>query len=82
MLNRNPVSALFLICTCLVVLALPIARAEESQSMPVLPSEETRIDRTDFPVRYLATPCLQGEAVWKVQARLKELGYEITRWYF
>lgn len=39
--------------------------------------EESRIDRTDFPSLYLAESQLQGEAVWMLQARLKELGYEI-----
>lgn len=36
------------------------------------------IDRTDFPVLYLAFPNIEGEAVWLLQARLKELGYDIT----
>lgn len=35
------------------------------------------IDRTDFPVLYIANPNIQGEAVWLLQARLKELGYDI-----
>lgn len=41
---------------------------------PVTP---IRIDRTNYPSLYLAEPCLEGEAVWMVQARLKELGYDI-----
>lgn len=36
------------------------------------------IHRTDYPHLYLAQPCIQGEAVWMLQARLQELGYEIT----
>lgn len=36
-----------------------------------------RIDRSDYPSLYLANPCLEGDAVWMVQARLKELGYDI-----
>lgn len=36
-----------------------------------------RIDRTNYPSLYLAEPCLEGDAVWMVQARLKELGYDI-----
>ncbi len=35
------------------------------------------INRTDFPTLYLAKPNIQGEAVWMVQARLKELGFDI-----
>lgn len=35
------------------------------------------IDRTDFPLLYMASPNIEGEAVWLLQARLKELGYEI-----
>lgn len=38
---------------------------------------ETTVDRTDFPTLYLAADQLHGEAVWMLQARLKELGYEI-----
>ncbi|NLB88461.1 MAG: L,D-transpeptidase family protein, partial [Syntrophomonadaceae bacterium] len=36
------------------------------------------IDRTDYPELYLAFPNIRGEAVWLLQARLKELGYDIT----
>lgn len=36
------------------------------------------IDRTDYPVLYPSTPNLQGEAVWMLQARLRELGYDVV----
>lgn len=36
------------------------------------------VDRTDFPELYPSTPPLAGEAIWMVQARLNELGYDIT----
>ncbi|MGE5390196.1 MAG: L,D-transpeptidase family protein [Deltaproteobacteria bacterium] len=36
-----------------------------------------RIDRTDFPALYPYEPCLEGDAVWMVQARLRDLGYDI-----
>lgn len=36
-----------------------------------------RIDRTDFPTLYLSNPYLEGEAIWMLQARLKELGYDM-----
>jgi peptidoglycan hydrolase-like protein with peptidoglycan-binding domain len=35
------------------------------------------VDRTDFPALYLTEPNLQGQAVWMIQARLKEIGYDI-----
>jgi lipoprotein-anchoring transpeptidase ErfK/SrfK len=35
------------------------------------------IDRTDYPALYLQEPPVYGEAVWMVQARLKELGYDL-----
>jgi lipoprotein-anchoring transpeptidase ErfK/SrfK len=35
------------------------------------------IDRTDFPTLYLSENPIRGEAVWMVQARLKEIGYDI-----
>ena len=37
------------------------------------------IDRTDYPVLYPSTPNLQGEAIWMLQARLQELGYDVDR---
>jgi len=36
------------------------------------------IDNTDFPVLYLDDPLLHGEAIWMLQARLRELGYDLT----
>jgi len=35
------------------------------------------VDRTDFPALYLTNPQLQGDAVWMVQALLRDIGYEI-----
>jgi len=35
------------------------------------------IDSTDYPQLYLTEPSLQGEAVWMIQARLQEMGYDI-----
>lgn len=37
-----------------------------------------RIDRLNFPKLYLQVPNIEGEAVWLVQARLRELGYDIV----
>lgn len=37
-----------------------------------------RVDRLDYPVLWYNRPNLQGDAVWLVQARLKELGYDIV----
>jgi peptidoglycan hydrolase-like protein with peptidoglycan-binding domain len=46
---------------------------------PALAQENVIIvDRTDFPILYYAQPNIKGEAVWMVQARLREIGYEIT----
>jgi len=36
-----------------------------------------RIDHLNFPRLYLNEPNLEGEAVWMLQARLRELGFEI-----
>ncbi|MEN6349622.1 MAG: peptidoglycan-binding protein [Syntrophomonas sp.] len=48
--------------------------SENSTSGKAIP---IKVDRTDFPALYLCSPCLEGDAVWMVQARLKELGFEI-----
>jgi len=63
----------FLLC----FLHEPAAVANEKVSNPGSITMPIRIDRTDFPKLYLSNPCLEGEAIWMVQARLKELGYEI-----
>lgn len=40
--------------------------------------ELIQVDRTDYPILWLNEPLLEGEAVWMLQARLKELGYDIS----
>jgi lipoprotein-anchoring transpeptidase ErfK/SrfK len=35
------------------------------------------VDRIDFPALYLNNPVISGHAVWLLQARLKDLGYDI-----
>ncbi len=58
---------------CLINAGLTGAAEDEKQ----MTKEVQIIDRTDYPVLYVNDPPLQGDAVWMVQARLKELGYEI-----
>ncbi len=36
-----------------------------------------RIDRMDYPALYPNDPCLEGDAIWVVQARLRDLGYDM-----
>lgn len=36
-----------------------------------------RIDQLNYPILYLQQPYLEGEAIWLVQARLREIGYDI-----
>jgi len=55
-------------------------RVEAAAKKPVVKPEvksAPRIDRTDFPALYPYDPCLEGDAVWMVQARLRDLGYDI-----
>lgn len=52
--------------------ALGADESVSSRTSPII------IDRTDYPTLYPSTPNLQGEAVWLLQARLQELGYNIT----
>ena len=62
------------ICFFLLVSNQIEARSESNQpSTPPI-----RVDNTDYPVLYVGEPCLEGEAVWMVQARLRDLGYEIV----
>ncbi|MBC7076487.1 MAG: peptidoglycan-binding protein [Syntrophomonadaceae bacterium] len=57
----------FLICPA----GLQAAAVEEMQAG----YSYMQIDRTDFPDLYLSNPYLRGDAVWMVQARLRELKY-------
>jgi peptidoglycan hydrolase-like protein with peptidoglycan-binding domain len=50
---------------------------QAEQNAEPMETERIRVDRTDFPVLYCGQPRLEGEAIWMVQARLRELGYEI-----
>ncbi|MDD3365097.1 MAG: peptidoglycan-binding protein [Syntrophomonas sp.] len=59
-----------------IVFSVGLAQAQEAESLSK-PGSIERVDRTDFPALYLATPQLQGDAVWMVQALLRDMGYEI-----
>lgn len=65
---RKVILTFILISFFILDAALP-ARADTSDS--------TNIDSTNFPTLYLAEPYLEGEAVWMLQARLKEVGYDL-----
>lgn len=40
-------------------------------------SEQSRVDNINFPVLYLNDPTMKGEAVWLLEARLRDLDYDI-----
>ncbi len=61
---------------CLAFTGCSLSAFSQEETAPT-PSPNLRVDRTDFPALYLADPPIQGEAVWMVQARLRELGYDI-----
>lgn len=74
----NAQRLLFILFTLfsIVTFAAKTAGAAEqvpAEALPPIP----RVDRTDFPLLYLSSPQMQGDAIWLVQARLRELGYEI-----
>lgn len=54
-------------------LLFPVQDVEAYTKAPL--PETTRVDSTDFPTLYLSTPQLEGDAIWLLQARLRELGY-------
>ncbi|MEQ8200476.1 MAG: peptidoglycan-binding protein [Syntrophomonadaceae bacterium] len=66
---------LLALALCLALACCGYSAAGQEEAAPPPPNQS--IDRTDFPHLYLADPVLQGEAVWMVQARLRELGYDI-----
>ncbi len=65
---------LLILLTMFIIIIFP---AEGLSSEEIVPDSSVRVDRNDFPTLYLAEPELQGDAVWMVEARLAELGYEI-----
>lgn len=72
---RRLILILFTLLSVVMVSPTIAASAEKIPSATPAPIE--RVDRTDFPTLYLAEPKLVGDAIWMVQARLRELGYDI-----
>jgi len=69
---------LFILFTLFIIINFGPQTASAALQVPAEASSPIqRVDRTDFPVLYLTSPQLQGDAIWLVQARLRELGYEI-----
>lgn len=66
---------LLALALCLALACCGYSALGQEEGTP--PARMQPIDRTDFPNLYLTDPALEGEAVWMVQARLRELGYEI-----
>jgi len=67
---------IFILCCSFIVHPFSTLAQEMPQEEAGL--AELPIDNTEFPVLYLNDPLLHGEAVWMLQARLKELGYDLT----
>lgn len=65
---------LLIILTIFTIITVPAGAASSEETSP---ESSVRVDRIDFPTLYLAYPELQGDAVWMVQALLRELGYDI-----
>ena len=74
---RKPIWAAMLILTVICNVALLAAVTVAETVGTPYPSLRHIVNRTDFPALYLDEPCLEGETIWMVQARLKEIGYEI-----
>lgn len=68
-----------LILTIIVLVALPgeTHAASPKKSAKSEIKAVPRIDRTDFPALYPHDPSMEGDAVWLVQARLRDLGYDM-----
>jgi peptidoglycan hydrolase-like protein with peptidoglycan-binding domain len=62
----------------LLVMGLITIMCPRLQAASKEPNDKIIIDRTDYPVLWLNEPTLQGEAVWMLQARLREIGYDIN----
>lgn len=75
---RSRLSLFLLLVALLIAGAYPLdASALYNEIGPQPEDAPPRIDRTDYPALFVQEPPMHGDAVWMVQARLKELGYEI-----
>ncbi|HCF71745.1 MAG TPA: hypothetical protein DER33_09230 [Syntrophomonas sp.] len=63
---------------CLIVISFICTTCPRVQAAEKSVNDIITIDRTDYPVLWLNEPFLRGEAVWMLQARLKEIGYDIN----
>ena len=61
---------LLALALCLALACCGYSAAGQEEVTP--PARMQPIDRTDFPNLYLTNPALEGEAVWMLQARLRE----------
>lgn len=61
------------------ILAFPVQKVKAYEPSPKNDASiiKKRVDRTDFPLLYLSSPCLEGDAIWLLQAKLHDLGYEL-----
>lgn len=73
-----PRKLVFLVVLCLLLAGIEGRTALGSDESDSNKTSPVMIDRTDYPTLYPSTPDLQGEAVWLLQARLQELGYDVT----
>lgn len=69
---------IIVISICIFLLSPARSEAKPESAPKASPPASIRVDNINYPLLYVGEPCLEGEAVWMVQARLRELGYEIT----
>lgn len=77
-MTRKPLIIAFIITFCFFLNPVVFAAVDQTADKDQPQLSAFPIDNTDFPVLYLNDPLLHGEAVWMVQARLRELGYDLT----
>ncbi len=77
---RKPILYLFILIFIFLGNNLLMADGGTSYPQIAFPAKnpENSINSNDFPMLYMAEPQLEGESVWMVQARLRELGYDIV----
>lgn len=77
-LLRSRLSVLLLVVAIIITGVYPYKASALYNELGPQPEESNPdIDRTDYPTLSFRDPPLHGEAVWMVQARLKEVGYDV-----
>lgn len=78
MANKLRIIGVFLFFISFLILPMNTEASVVKNHLNDALKKKPSVDNINFPLLYLDTPPMEGEAVWMVQARMSELGYELN----